>query len=137
MFTETEIAYLRTQRLGRIATTSKIGQPDVAPVVFDFDGTHFYVPGLELQRTLKFKNIQDNPRVAFVVDDLQSVDPWTPRGIRVHGTADAIPHRSRFGAGTYIRIIPRKKYVWGIDEPAIIDGKPNIKRQHTAARTSE
>jgi pyridoxamine 5'-phosphate oxidase family protein len=31
-FTEEEIAYLRTQRLARIATVAADGQPDVMPV---------------------------------------------------------------------------------------------------------
>ena len=31
-FTEEEIAYLRTQRLARIATVSADGQPDAMPV---------------------------------------------------------------------------------------------------------
>jgi pyridoxamine 5'-phosphate oxidase family protein len=37
-FTEEEITYLRTQRLARIATVSADGQPDVAPVGYQFDG---------------------------------------------------------------------------------------------------
>jgi len=84
MFSETEIAYLKTQPLARIATVSKDGQPDVAPVCFDFDGTYFYVGRvMDLAKTLKFKNVQTNPRVALVIDDLESLEPFTPRGIKV------------------------------------------------------
>lgn len=57
MFSEKEIAYLTSQRLARIATASKELQPDVAPVGFDFDGTYFYVGGVNLPTTLKYKNI--------------------------------------------------------------------------------
>ena len=70
-FTDEEIAYLRSQRLARIATVSQEGQPDVAPVGFEFDGTHFYVGGRDPARTRKFLNVEGgNDRVALVVDDL-------------------------------------------------------------------
>ena len=32
---------------------------------------------------------------------------WKPRGIRVHGVADAITRQGRFAFGTYIRVKPR------------------------------
>ena len=41
-FSEEEINYLQSQRLARIATVSADGQPDVAPVGFEFDGTYVY-----------------------------------------------------------------------------------------------
>jgi hypothetical protein len=41
--------------LARIATTSEDMQPDVAPVGFDFDGTYFYVGGINLPTNLKYK----------------------------------------------------------------------------------
>ncbi|MCG5217984.1 pyridoxamine 5'-phosphate oxidase family protein [Streptosporangium soli] len=47
-FSEAEIAYLRSQRLARIATVSADGQPDVVPVGFEFDGTYVYVGGVDL-----------------------------------------------------------------------------------------
>ncbi len=40
-FSEREVAYLREQRLARLATASPSGQADVAAVGFEFDGTHF------------------------------------------------------------------------------------------------
>jgi hypothetical protein len=39
--------------VARIATASKELQPDVATVGFDFDGTYFYVGGLNLPRTFE------------------------------------------------------------------------------------
>lgn len=38
-FTDEEIAYLRSQPLGRLATLGAGGQPDVVPVAVEFDGT--------------------------------------------------------------------------------------------------
>ena len=38
VFTDTEIAYLATQRLARLATSSSSATPDVSAVVFSVDG---------------------------------------------------------------------------------------------------
>lgn len=116
MFSEKETAYLKSQRLARIATASGESQPDVAPVGFDFDGTYFYVGGYALSKTLKYKNVHRNPRVSLVVDDLESVKPWRPRGIKVHGIADLTSREGYAGAGTYIRIQPREIWSWGIED---------------------
>ena len=117
MFSDMETAYLKSQPLARIATASKEGlQPDVAPVGFDFDGTYFYVSGFDLAKTLKYKNVQSNPKVSLVVDDLVSVEPWTPRGIKIHGAADLTTHEGYVGPGTYIRIEPTRKWSWGIED---------------------
>jgi pyridoxamine 5'-phosphate oxidase family protein len=117
MFTDKESAYLKSQRLGRIATASTEGlQPDVAPVGFDFDGTYFYVSGFDLKKTLKYKNVQSNPKVSFVVDDVVSVKPWKVRGIKIHGVADLANRDGYVGAATYIRIEPKRKWTWGVEE---------------------
>ena len=89
-FTEEEAAYLRSQPLARIATVGPDGQPDVAPVGFEFDGTYLYVGGRAPERTRKFLNVKaGQAKVALVVDDLVSTDPWTPRGLRVYGIGRA------------------------------------------------
>jgi pyridoxamine 5'-phosphate oxidase family protein len=55
-----------------------------------------------------------------VIDDLKTVDPWDPRGIRIYGTADIVTRQSGFMEQTphpqadYIRIKPEKKWSWGI-----------------------
>ena len=128
MFSEKEIAYLRSQRLARIATVSGGLQPDVAPVGFDFDGEYFYVGGLDLARTLKYRNIQDNSKVALVIDDFESVSPWLPRGIKIHGSADLATRQGYVGAGTYIRVRPELKWSWGIEEPAMVDDRAVMRK---------
>jgi pyridoxamine 5'-phosphate oxidase family protein len=40
-FSDEEVAYLRSQRLARLATVAPDGQPDVVPVGFEFDGRSF------------------------------------------------------------------------------------------------
>lgn len=130
MFSDQEIAYLKSQRLARIATVSKASQPDVAPIGFEFDGEHFYIGGLNITKTMKYKNVLINPRVALVIDDLETVDPWTPRGIKIHGTATIVDYAGRFGPRPYIRVLPHVHWSWGIEEPPFKEGKPVMKKTH-------
>jgi pyridoxamine 5'-phosphate oxidase family protein len=115
-FTEDEVAYLTAQPLGRIATVGDDDQPDVAPVGFEFDGTYLWVGGRAPERTRKFLNVQaGHAKVALVVDDLVSTDPWTPRFLRVYGTAELMERPGRFGPGTYMRITPEISWSWNLE----------------------
>jgi len=115
-FTEHETAYLNSQPLARLATVDADGQPDVVPVGFEFDGTYLYVGGRAPERTRKFLNVKaGQAKVALVVDDLVSTDPWTPRFLRVYGTAELIERRGRFGPGHYMRITPEISWSWNLD----------------------
>ena len=104
------------------------------PVGFDFDGEYIYVSGMNILKSTKYKNILKNRNVAVVIDDLKTVDPWDPRGIRIYGDADVVTRRGGYmdpsghSEHTYIRIRPIKKWSWGIDEPVFTDGKFNVKR---------
>jgi pyridoxamine 5'-phosphate oxidase family protein len=126
-FSAKELGYLKAQRLGQIATVSKDLQPDVEPVSFEFDGKYFYTGSMMMARTFRYKNIvRGNMSVAFVVGDLESVDPWKPRAIEIHGSADLVSRDGVAGFGTYIRITPEVKWSLGIDEPVFKDGQPII-----------
>lgn len=118
MFSEPEVQYLKSQRLARIATVSKKGQPDVVPVAFEFDGRHFYVGSHNQDishRTLKYKNVKNgNSLVALTIDDLESIDPWRPRAVKVYGTADVVDHQGQFGPGKYLRVTPKVSWSFGI-----------------------
>jgi pyridoxamine 5'-phosphate oxidase family protein len=141
IFSHKEVEYLKSQRLARIATASVSSkeedrsiQPDVVPVGFDFDGDYFYVGGMNILKSTKYKNVLKNNKVAIVIDDLKSVDPWDPRGIRIHGTADIVTRRGGYTEDTdhpeptYVRIKPKKKWSWGIDGPVFVEGRFNVKR---------
>jgi len=79
----------------------------------------------DMAASKKFRDAQQRPDVALVVDDLAAVDPWTPRGIEIRGRAET--HTSggeevgqRLGAGfpfdsAWIRIRPGRILAWGID----------------------
>ena len=125
MFTEAEAAYLRGQGTGRIASASTSGQPDVAPVGFGFDGEVFTIHGIDLERSLKYRNVQrGNDRVALVVDDYETADTSRPRGIKIHGRAQIVDEGDREA----IRITPERKWSWGINAPTFQDGERVIER---------
>jgi pyridoxamine 5'-phosphate oxidase family protein len=118
MFFEKEIAYIKSQRLARIATVSKSLQPDVAPVGFEFDGRDFYIGGLIQTKTRKYKNVlSGNTKVAIVIDDMESVTPWRPRGIKIFGTAEIVDREGAFVTGPHLRITPVKHNSWGVECP--------------------
>ncbi len=115
MFSELEINFLKAQRLARIATVAADGQPDVAPVAFEFDGEYFYIGGRELTGTLKYQNVlRGNFKVALAFDDLESISPWKPRGIKLHGHAEIVRRHGRFGEKNYLKIAPEVYWSWGI-----------------------
>ena len=117
-FSEAERAYLKSQRLGRLATVDPKGQPQANPVGFfpQEDGT-ILIGGYALGTTKKWRNLQRNPRLALVVDDLVSTRPWRVRGIEIRGrtTLEVGPH----GLGPHfspevIRIHPEHVHAWGL-----------------------
>lgn len=134
MFSEPEIQYLKSQRLARLATISNKGQPDVVPVGFEFDSTYFWVGSHDqdiFHRTQKYYNVKNgNKLVALVIDDLESVSPWKPRGIKVYGIAEVIEHNGKFGNGNYLRIIPKISWAWGLSGIQTTKGDFRLKTIH-------
>jgi pyridoxamine 5'-phosphate oxidase family protein len=95
-FTAEEVAYIRSQGLVRVATVAADGQPDVVPTGYEFDGTHFYIGGFDTTNTRRTRNVRaGNDKVAFVIDDIVSADPYTPRFLRVYGTAELVDRDSQ------------------------------------------
>ena len=115
VFTETEIAYLASQRLGRLATVQPNGTLQVSPVGFSYNPatSTIDINGYNLAKSQKFRNIGANGRAAFVVDDLVSVQPWRVRCLEIRGVAEALTTER----GPLIRVHPRRIISFGIDEP--------------------
>jgi pyridoxamine 5'-phosphate oxidase family protein len=128
--TTNEIAYLRSRLLGRLATVGPDGRPHVAAVgvFYDPDDDCVVIGGYEgtnMAASKKFRDARKHPDVAFIVDDLASIDPWTPRGIEIRGvaetyTSDGEEVGRRIGANmpfdsAYIRLRARRIVSWGID----------------------
>jgi pyridoxamine 5'-phosphate oxidase family protein len=111
VFTEEEIAYLASQRMARLATASPSGQPDVAAVTFGLDGDTIVSGGFDITKTVRYGYLLKNPRAVIVIDDLATVDPWSPRGVKVRGSATLEQARG----GLRIRIVPEVIWSWGIN----------------------
>ena len=120
VFTNEEIEYLNSQLLGRLATVGPEGQPHVVPVSFRYNAQldTIDIGGHDFARRKKYQDVQRNPRVAFLVDDMVSVDPWRPRGIEVRGEAEVLSSGGEaLGPGfapDMFRIRPRRIVSWGI-----------------------
>lgn len=115
MFNDNELTFLRSQRLARLATVEPDGQPNVDAVGFEFDGARFIIGGHNLPGTRKYRSVAaGNDLVSLIIDDLESVDPWRPRGIKLHGSARIERLGGQFGEGEYLVITPRRSWSWGV-----------------------
>jgi pyridoxamine 5'-phosphate oxidase family protein len=96
---DVELEFLRSQRIGHLATVSPSGQPHVMPVMYRAleDGSlEFDADGIKL------RNLSAEPRVALVVDAM-----GPRRGVAIQGDASLIgPERAR--------LRPRRSYSWGL-----------------------
>ncbi|WP_030683562.1 PPOX class F420-dependent oxidoreductase [Streptomyces sp. NRRL B-1347] len=121
-FSAAERAYLKSQRLGRLATVDPNGQPQANPVGFfpQDDGT-ILIGGYAMGTTKKWRNLRANPKVALVVDDIVSERPWRVRGVDVRGHAELLTGPHELGpqlSKELIRIHPRRIHSWGLEGDA-------------------
>ena len=122
VFTAAEITYLQSQRIGRLATVDANNQPHVVPVGFRYnpDEEAIEIGGIGgFSKRKKYRDVAQNPRVAFVVDDVLSMNPWTVRGIEIRGRAQILKTGGTLlGPGfdpEMFRIRPSRVISWGID----------------------
>jgi pyridoxamine 5'-phosphate oxidase family protein len=121
-FTPAEIEYLKSQRLGRLATVNNKGEPHVVPVSFrynpEFDAID--IGGHNIAPTKKYRDAARQGRVAFVVDDV--LPPWKPRGIEIRGRAEVFPTGGQEIVSSFapeiIRVYPIRIIGWGIESDA-------------------
>ncbi|MET9030534.1 PPOX class F420-dependent oxidoreductase [Nocardia sp. NPDC004168] len=119
--TTEHIDYLHTQRLGRLATVRPDGTPQNNPVGFRYNadlGT-IDIAGWNMGDSWKFRNLATNDHVAFVVDDVASVQPWRVRCLEIRGTAEALTDVDPYIPGVsreMIRIHPHRVIAFGLSE---------------------
>ena len=120
IFTERELAYLNEQRLGRLATVQPDGTVQNNPVGFGYnDKTQTIdIGGHNMASSQKFRNVAAGSKVAFVVDDIASVNPWRVRCLEIRGWAEAltdpVDSAGNLG-GPIIRIHPSRIVSFGVD----------------------
>ena len=120
-FTDAQLAYLATQRLGRLATVDSHGAPQNNPVSFRYNpdlGT-IDIGGRAMGTSRKYRNIAANPNVALVIDDIASYQPWKVRCVEIRGHAEALtgqPSPLPGFSAEIIRIHPSRILSFGLDD---------------------
>ena len=80
------------------------------------------IAGYQMSKSQKFRNLAHNDKVAFVVDDITSRDPWRVRCLEIRGTAEqaeAAPAQAPAGDQldtAIIRVTPKRIISFGIDD---------------------
>ena len=119
--TAAHIEYLASQLLGRLATTGTDHKPQLCPRRSATTPTSARVDigGHRMANTKKYRDVQATGWAAIVVDDVVSMDPWTPRFLEIRGRAEAVPTGgAHLGPGfgeAFIRIYPQKINSFGIE----------------------
>jgi len=119
VFSAAELKYLEEgDKLARLATIDPTGAPHVVPVGWNYNPEldTIDIGGRNFSATRKFRNVQSNPRVALVIDDV--LPPWQPRSVQVRGEAEAL-QRATWPDGSpreaIIRVKPTKVVSRGLD----------------------
>ncbi|MBC9712986.1 PPOX class F420-dependent oxidoreductase [Streptomyces sp. TRM66268-LWL] len=119
-FSAVERAYLKSRHLGRMATVDPEGQPQANPVGFFLqDDDTVLIGGFAMGKSKKWRNLQSNPRISLVVDDIVSVRPWKVRGVEIRGVAELLVGPHELGAHfseEVIRIVPEWIYSWRLED---------------------
>jgi pyridoxamine 5'-phosphate oxidase family protein len=128
IFTDAEIEFLNSQRLGRLATVGADGMPHVVPVAVFYDpeaealviGANAGYGEAVMTKSKKFRDAQRQPKVAIVVD------APSPRILEVRGEAEThldggedigrrLDAPFRFSEA-WIRVRPRRIVAVGVND---------------------
>jgi pyridoxamine 5'-phosphate oxidase family protein len=137
VLTDSEVAYLREQTPGRVATVGPDGQPHIAPVTFHYneDEDSLDVGGVSFGSTKKWRDAQEHRKVTLLVDDVLS-NPRRARALEVRGDAeihetggDTINPRFPNFDPAFVRIRPTRIVSRGLEEEGVTgDGfQPNAR----------
>lgn len=122
-FTTEEIAYLQSQRIGRLATVGATGEPHVVPMVYRYNPEHdsIDIGGHNFTHSKKYRDALRHGQVAIVFDD--SPPSGGPRLLEVRGTVEALPSGGKEISPNFppeiIRITPTYIVSLGVDEAEV------------------
>lgn len=126
-FTVAQLAFLASQRAGRLATADPSGAPHVIPVCYACDGARLYIAldakpkRVDPTQLKRVRNILANPQVALVIDRYS--DDWSQLAyLLVQGSASLIPPGGPAHAEAVARL--RARYPQYLAMP--IDEQPAI-----------
>src|SRR6266568_1391483 len=127
IFTPEEIAYVQSQRYGRLATVNQTGELHVVPVTFRYHPEYesIDIGGENLTQTKKYRDAVRHGRVAFVVDDV--LPPMQMRMVEVRGTVEGLPVGGTEMRASFVpeilRITPTRIIPFGISRDSIASGQ--------------
>jgi pyridoxamine 5'-phosphate oxidase family protein len=136
IFTEAERLFLTRLSRGHLSTIGPNGAPQVKPLGYacNADLGTIDIGGFNMGLSAKYRNIQANPRVAFVVDEVTEETIEGVHFLEIRGIAEAVtepaqddPHQ----AHEIIRIHPRRVIAFNID-PA----NPGLQTRNLQATTT-
>jgi pyridoxamine 5'-phosphate oxidase family protein len=90
-FTPAEVQFLERQPRGHLATVGPSGTPQVKPLGFTYNATlgTIDIAGFNMGSSAKYRNIQTNPKVAFVVDEVTEASVEGAHFLEIRGLAEA------------------------------------------------
>lgn len=119
-FTEAELAYMKTQRIGRLATVNQRGEPQNKPVGFRYNPEldTIDIGGPANGKTQKFRNIARNGLASFVVDDMTA--QGVGGGIEIRAYAEVLPDGGETVSPGFspelIRLTPKRIITWDLSD---------------------
>jgi pyridoxamine 5'-phosphate oxidase family protein len=140
ILTDAEQRFLASQPRGHLSTIGPDGTPQVKPLGFSYNaalGT-IDIGGFNMGGSAKYRNIQSNPRVAFVVDEMTEETMEGAHFLEIRGTAEAVVGQASADghlAAEIIRIHPRRVLAYNVDpeqpgmlarDVAAADSQPNV-----------
>lgn len=94
-FTDEQLVFIQSQRVGRLATADCEGQPHVIPVCYACDSRSIYIAldakpkRVAPQQLRRVRNLLENPRIALVVDRYS--DDWSALAyVLIRGNAELL-----------------------------------------------
>jgi pyridoxamine 5'-phosphate oxidase family protein len=119
-FTQAEQQFLARQPRGHLATVGPDGMPQVKPLGFTYNATlgTLDIAGFNMGRSAKYRNIQANPHVAFVVDEVTEASMEGAHFLEIRGTAEAVTGTAPVDghlAAEIIRIHPERVIAFNVD----------------------
>jgi uncharacterized protein len=130
-FTAKEEKFLLSNEACRVATVTAYNTPHITPVSFIFKEGKFYFA--TDYGTTKYKNLEQNPKIALAVDIFSSVNN---KAVIIHGTVNFIESGTKYkelydifyrkfdwvrndpwkeGEAPFVQVEPYKKISWGLD----------------------
>ena len=119
-FTDAEQRFMARLGRGHLATIAPDGRPQVKPLGFTYNaatGT-IDIAGMNMAASAKYRNVQANPHVAFVVDEVTAPTFEGAHFLEIRGEAEtAVGPDDPTGhlAPEIIRIHPRRVIAFNVD----------------------